>query len=450
MTNNERQTTKSESGARRCALDILCRVENGAYADPLIESSRSSQELNPSDSNLLQELVLGTLTWQGTIDHLLSPYLKKPLSELSSSLRNILRLGVYQLRYLDRIPAYAVVSQSVDAARGRDGDGAAGFVNAVLRGVSEDRQPVQLPDSESDPSRFLSLETSHPEWMVARWIRRWGFEETRRLCEFNNARPSVTIRANPSLASPAALQSQLKTEGISVEPSSLVEGYFIVPKVGALFRTQAFSSGWFSVQGEGAGLVVACLDPRPGERILDLCSAPGGKATAAAEKMKQRGLVLAVDLHAGRLRRLRQNLGRLRQTAVVPVIADGRLLPTRPAFHRVLVDAPCSAIGVLSHHPERRWTLEESDLPGLIDRQLELIKAAADQVLPGGVLVYSTCSLEPEENEGVVEAFLDARADFRLDSAPDLLNPDVSGPYLQTLPQRHGCDGAFAARFERG
>ena len=446
MNNSERQKAKFKSDARKTALDIICRVENGAYADRLIESTRRSLRLSPSDRRLLQELVLGTVTWQGTIDHLLSPYLRRPLLGLPPRLRNILRLGVYQLRYLDRIPAYAVVSESVETTREREGNGAAGFVNAVLRGISEDRRPVRLPDSASDPVRFLSLTTSHPAWMIVRWLHRWGFEETRALCEMNNRPPVLTIRANIPLVSPEALQDQLEAEGVRIDPSSLLDGYFTVPKVGALFQTRAYRAGQFAVQGEGAGLVVSCLDPRPGERILDLCGAPGGKAMAAAERMQQQGLVLALDRHASRFRRLRQNLIRLRQTAVAAVIADGCLPPTRRAFHRVLVDAPCSSIGVLSRHPERRWSLKESDLPRFSRRQSELITAAADQVLPGGVLVYSTCSVEPEENERVVEAFLDARPDFRLESAFKPPNPVVRGAYLQTLPQRHGCEGAFAAR----
>ena len=434
---------------REIALDILCRVEAGAYADRLLRAHRDAPGLGHSDAGLLQELVRGTLVWQGALDHLLRPYLRHPLSRLPPQVRNLLRLGAYQLCYLDRVPAYATVSEAVDLARRVSGEGIARLVNAVLRGISEGRRPAPGPDAQADPVGALALSTSHPRWMVRRWVRRFGLEEARKLCEANNARPLLSLRANRLRTTPEALRAGLAAEGVEAEFSPLIGGYLTVLEVGPLFRTDAFRKGLFSVQGQGAGLVVRLLDPQPGERVLDLCSAPGGKATAAAERMGGRGLVLALDRHTGRLRTLCQNLRRLGVEGVCAAAADGRCPPTQAAFHRVLVDAPCSALGVLSRRAEVRWRRQESDLHALAVLQGQLLSAAAERVRAGGVLVYSTCSLEPEENEGVVEAFLSRRRDFQIEPAPDFLDAALAGPYLLALPHRHGCDGAFAARLRR-
>jgi len=436
-------------GVREVALDILCRVEKGAYADRLLDAHRNASGLNLPDLGLLQELVLGTLTWQGAIDHLLSPYLKTATIRFSPCLRNLLRLSVYQVRYLDRIPGYAVVSEAVDLTRRREGPGRARLVNAVLRGVSENRRPVRHPKLADDAEGYLCICLSHPRWLVRRWTARFGPEEARMLCESNNTRPAISIRVNRLRTTPERLRVELEADGICAAPASLIEGYLTVSKAGPLFRTRAFREGHFAVQGQGAGLVVRLLDPQPGEHVLDVCSAPGGKATAAAERMADRGLILALDARPARLRTVRQNLQRLGLRSVRAVAADGCVLPTDARFHRVLVDAPCSALGILNHHPELRWRRRQSDLGALSDLQRDLLKAAADCVRPGGVLVYGTCTLEPEENEEIVRDFLNARADFFLEAAGDILGPSLAGDYLQILPHRHGCDGAFAARLRR-
>ena len=439
----------SSGDPRQIALDILCRVESGAYADRLLQSHRDDPNLVPADLGLLQELVRGALTWQGTIDHLLTPYLKAPLSRLSPGLRNLLRLGVYQLRYLDRIPAYAVVSEAVTLARRRDGAGAAGMVNALLRGISENRRPVQNPDPQTDPEGHLCVSASHPRWMVRRWVRRFGLEETRKLCEANNRRARLTLRPNPLRTTPEALGAALAAGGVRTQPAPLLPAHLDVLDVGPLFQTEAYRNGLFSVQSPGAGLVVPLLDPQPEERILDLCSAPGGKATAAAERMEDRGHVLALDLRPERLRTLRSTLCRLGLHSVQTAAADGCRAPIRATFHRVLVDAPCSALGILARRPEIRWRRREADIRKLSRLQQKLLGAVADRVGPNGILVYSTCTIEPEENERIVEAFLNRRPDFRLEPASDLLGPSLAGPYLQILPHRHGGDGAFAARLRR-
>ncbi len=418
---------------RHIALDILCRVERGAYLDRLLDAQRN--RLPDPDGDLLQQLVRGTLTYRARLDHILTPYLKKSLSRQHAKLRNLLRLGVYQLQYLDRIPPYAVVSESVILARHILGEPIAKLVNAVLRGVAENRQPAVFPDFERDPVAYFAVTTSHPRWLVARWIKRYGIDETRALCEFDNAQPVLTIRPNALRTTPDALREQLALEGIDTELSA--SDLLAVSHVGHLFQSRAYCDGLFSVQGAGAALVVPLLDPQPGEAVLDVCSAPGGKTTAMAERMKNRGFILATDLYPRRLDMLKKNTHRLGITCVCPLAADARYLAVNRLFDRVLVDAPCSSLGILNHHPDLRW--RKCDIHGLACLQRTLLDSAANYVRPGGVLVYSTCTLEPEENERVVEAFLSAHPDFR-----------ITHPYLQLLPHQTGHDGVFAARLKRG
>ena len=417
---------------RHIALDILCRVERGAYLDRLLDAQR--EHIRDPDGDLLQHLVRGTLTFRTRLDHILTPYLRKPLSRQNAKLRNLLRLGVYQLQYLDRVPPYAVVSESVILARHILGEPIAKLVNAVLRGVSEDRKPVIFPDFDDDPVKYLAIAMSHPQWLVARWIKRYGVDETRALCEFNNAQPVLTIRPNALRTTPDALREQLAVEGIDAE--FVASDLLAISHVGHLFRSRAYCAGLFSVQGAGAAMVVPLLDPQPGEAILDLCSAPGGKTTAMAEQMKNRGFILATDIYPRRLEVLKKNTHRLGVTCVYPLAADARYLAVNRLFDRVLVDAPCSSLGILNHHPDLRW--RKCDIRGLARLQRTLLQRAADYVRPGGVLVYSTCTLEPEENERVIEGFLCDHPGFR-----------VTHPYLQLLPHQTGNDGVFAARLKR-
>ena len=417
--------------SRHIALDILCRVERGAYLDRLLDAQR--EHIRDPDGDLLQHLVRGTLTFRARLDHILTPYLRKPLSRQNAKLRNLLRLGVYQLQYLDRVPPYAVVSESVILARHILGEPIAKLVNAVLRGVSENREPVIFPDFDRDPVKYLAIATSHPQWLVARWIKRYGIDETRALCEFDNAQPVLNIRPNALHTTPDALREQLAVEGIEAE--FVASDLLAVSHVGHLFQSRAYCAGLFSVQGAGAAMVVPLLDPQPGEAVLDLCSAPGGKTTAMAEQMKNRGFILAADLYPRRLEMLKKNTHRLGVMCVYPLAADARYLAVNRLFDRVLVDAPCSSLGILNHHPDLRW--RKFDIRGLSRLQRTLLQRAADYVRPGGVLVYSTCTLEPEENERVIEGFLSDHPGFR-----------VTHPYLQLLPHQTGNDGVFAARLK--
>ena len=428
-----------DQNLRHTALDILCRVENGAYADRLLDTRRNNA--NPADNRLLQHLVLGTLTWRARLDFILIPYLKKPLHKQRPKLRNLLRLGVYQLQHLDRVPPYAIVSESVTLARKTLGAPTARMVNAILRGVSENRKPITFPDPNRDPIQHLAITTSHPKWLITRWINRYGIDKTRALCNTNNTHPILTIRSNALKTTPDILREQLATEGIDAE--SAEPNLLTIPNPGHLFQSNAYKNGLFIVQGPGAATVIPLLDPQPGETILDMCSAPGGKTTAIAEHMKDRGFILATDLYPGRLKTLKQNIQRLNLNAIHPLAADARHLPFKTIFDRVLIDAPCSSLGILSHHPDLRWRRQEADIHDLTHLQRALLSQAANHVRPGGTLVYSTCTLEPEENEEIIETFLRNHPNFYTEQT------SKNHPHLSLLPHQTGNDAVFAARLHR-
>jgi 16S rRNA (cytosine967-C5)-methyltransferase len=432
-----------KNSPRELALDILCRVENGAFANHLLDAHRAA--LPVRDRDLLQHLVLGTLTWRQKLDFILNIYLPKPVDRQTASLRNILRLGVYQLDHLDRVPAYAIVNESVSLARKIEGASAGRFVNAVLRGVSEKRKPVNFPSARTKPVDHLASTESHPHWMVARWLDRYGFENTQRLCRINNAVPVLTVRTNTLLNAREALRQQLLDEHIDTAEIALHPQMLAIPHPGALFQSHAYHEGLFSVQGVGAALVSDLLIPRAHECILDVCSAPGGKATAMAERMGNSGTIIAIDLYPARLKTVRKNAQRLRITSIRELAADALSLPTNAKFDRILLDVPCSTLGILNHHPDMRWQRQEKDIGDLARQQGGLLAQTATYLKRDGVLVYSTCTLEPEENEHIIESFLESHPHFQLEPARNHL-PAAKGDYLQLLPHEYDHDGVFAAR----
>lgn len=427
--------------ARHIALDILCRVDKGAYADLLIENQR--QQLTPQDRDLLQHIVLGTLTYRLKIDHTLNAYLPKPIHKQKVPLRNLLRLGVYQLNHLDRIPSYAIVDESVSLARKTQGASVSRLVNAILRGVAENRKTITLPDPQQNPVDHLAITQSHPHWMIERWLKRYGFETTQNLCQTNNTTPILTIRTNPLKTTPKNLQEHLAEEDIQTETIPQHPQMLAVSHPKTLFQTPAFQQGHFTVQGIGAASVITLLNPQPNETILDLCAAPGGKTTAIAEKMQNTGTIIAVDCYPNRLKTVTQNAQRLQLTNIQTLAADATQLTLSQKFDHVLLDAPCSALGILNHHPDLRWHRTPQDIQTLAQQQQTLLTHAATHVKPNGTLVYSTCTLEPEENENIITHFLNTHPHYHL-----IPPTDSSSDFLHHLPTSPTQDGTFAAHLK--
>ncbi len=434
------------SPARLAAFNILRRVEEGAYSSVLLASR--AERLKFADRGLSHELVMGVLRWQSWLDRLIEYYSDRSLTSLDTDVVIALRLGLYQLRFLTRIPASAAVNESVKLVRRARLRSAEGFVNAVLRRAV--REPEVDPAATiKSPLARLALETSHPEWLIKRWIDVFGASEAEALATANNQPAPVAFRVVPNKSTESKVIDQLRSEGAEVTASQIASGAWRITNAGSLLHELA-QSGQIYIQDEASQLVSQILDTQPGDRVLDLCAAPGGKTTqiAAADGAIR---VVAGDVYEHRVRTV-ANVARLQSLSNIKcLVLDGeQTLPLAPAsFDRVLVDAPCSGTGTLRHNPEIRWRISAEGIRDLANRQKQMLLNAARMVKPGGRLVYSTCSVEPEENEAVVSAFLDETdwfAPFELKENPSLV---TARGHLRTWPHRDDVDGFFIAAFER-
>jgi 16S rRNA (cytosine967-C5)-methyltransferase len=433
-------------------MDLLKRVESqGAFASVLIASIPESS-LKREDRALAQELVLGVLRWRKTLDYFIEKYAARSPSGLDLQVLIALRLGIYQLRHLSRIPASAAVTESVDLVRRARLASAAGLVNAVLRRAA--RNLSDLPgDDIADPIERLAVQVSHPAWMLERWSSALGPSETYSLGLANNQAPRAAFRVNTLRSAADPVIIALQNTGVRFTPSPLVPGAYIAEQGSALASTPAAREGLIYIQDEASQLVSVILSPEPANRVLDLCAAPGSKTSHIAALAGGQALIIACDLHRHRLATLASICERLNATPVDAVGLDAtRDLPftqASPLFDRVLVDAPCSGTGTLRVNPEIKWRLIPADITGLAETQFELLQTGARAVARLGRLVYSTCSLEPEENEAVVQRFLQQGAPFEIvtpNADPRLVTADG---FVRTYPHRDGCDGFFAAVLKR-
>lgn len=364
------------------------------------------------------------------------------VDRLEPDVRDILRLGVYQLLELDRIPAYAVVSEAVEAARDASGAGAGRLVNALLRRLDREANATRFPAREHDPVGYLTTWGSHPRWLIERWLQRWSVEAVERLVEYNNSRPSVylTLIGKRERALERLAGVDLQAWPVELSPSSL--------RISSNEVARALESVGAVIQDPGAATVVDYAAFAPGLDVIDFCAAPGGKAAQLAARGHR---VVALEVSSRRIRRLQENRARLGLERLAVVLSDSTLPPLSSAA-AILIDAPCSGTGTLARHPDGRWRLDPSALERLVDVQQRLLDAAADVLRPGGLLIYSTCSLEPEENERQVEMFLERRPEFARDPPPSGSVPrPLLGPFgdLCVLPHEHDMDGAYAVRLRR-
>jgi 16S rRNA (cytosine967-C5)-methyltransferase len=426
---------------REIARALLERLEReGVHLDRLLAAALP--EMEPIDRALCQELVYGVTRWRDLLDWLIDR--KAAGRKQLPAVRNILRLGLYQLFWLDRVPDHAVVYEAVEQTREAGWAAQSGFVNALLRTCARERESLRA-EMEVLRREDLALGWSHPVWLVDRWVRRWGEVACRGLLEWNNRPAEVFARVNTLRTDAGRLLERWRLqENVEYDfcradwlEENLVFRLRSHPVLGGL---GSFRDGWFYVQDPSTLLAVAVLDPRPGERILDLCAAPGGKVSAIAQRVRDEALVVARDTSEGRLAMLRENLARLGATGVTVERSrpDRERLRGDLQFDRVLVDAPCSNTGVIRRRVEVRWRIDEMELARLQAAQADLLRLAAAQLRPGGMLVYSTCSLESEENQDRVRAFLAAAPGFRLELEREL------------LPFRDGVDGAYVAQLRKG
>jgi len=440
--------------ARGIALDVLHRVESGgAFANILLLRSIEDAGLSAADAALATELTLGTLRWRGRLDHTIAARLRSPLSKLPSRIRQILRLGAYQLLFLDRIPARSAVHESVTLAKQVGHAGTAALVNAVLRRIADAREAPP----PADPLDAIAVAESHPRWLLERWIARWGEIETRALCRANNTPAPVTVRINPlrlpdgvdAGEAPAYIERRLEAEGITVERGAFPDSRRL--RGGALPDRLAFvERGWLHAQDEGSMAVAYAVGAEPGETIVDACAAPGGKTTHLAALVGDRGRLIAVDPSPEKTRRIAALADRMGARAVEVLSADAAALPDDllGRADRVLVDAPCTGLGVIRRRPEIRWRVASNGPARAAAAQRTLIAGAARALRPGGRLTYGVCSTEPEEGPEIVQWFL-RESGFLPDPFEIPWRGGVlAAPHgtLLLLPHRHDTDGFFVAR----
>ena len=425
---------------RQIALRVLLRRGEGeAYLEDLLAEELDRSRVQGPDRGLVHEIACGVVRYQRTLDWLIDQ--RTDGRTQPPAILNLLRMGLYQLLWLDRVPPHAAVHETVEMTKAMNLGPASGFVNAVLRGVLRDLEAVRLRlqvIEETDPD----IRFSHPKWLFKRWENRWGRPQALALLRWNNQPPPIFARANLLKGGADLLEAAWTQEGVRFErrefPWTSPTPVYALLEHPPLHSLKSFASGGFYIQDPSTLLAVATLDPQPGETVLDLCAAPGGKTTLIAQRMENRGRIIAQDSHRARLQRLRENCDRLGVSCVETSTRSGVSHPELSlVFDRILVDAPCSNTGVMRRRVDLRWRVSEGEISRLQQTQVDLLDDAAVQLKPGGTLVYSTCSLEPEENETVVKRFLATHSEFRCTQE------------TQLKPFEHGVDGAFVALLHR-
>lgn len=439
--------------AREVALKVINEVmHNDAYANIALAREINRQKLSDQDRRFITELVYGTIKAKATLDWMISHYVNRPLDKIAPVILNILRMGMYQMFFLSKIPVSAACNQAVELTKKYGHLGTVKFVNAVLRNAGRAPEKIVYPNKQQELAKFLALTYFHPEWLVKRWIIRLGAEAAENLCSINNQTPPLCLRTNTLKNTREELMVILESEGVIAEPSQWTPEGIICHSSPALSTLKSLREGLFQIQDESSMLVAHILDPQPGELVIDTCGAPGGKSTHLGALMKNKGRVVSGDIHEHKLALTRENAHRLGINIIETLLFDattiGKKFPMQA--DRVLVDAPCSGLGVLRRKADSRWRKEEAMLQELPKLQRAILNSAADCVKVGGFLVYSTCTTEPEENQEVISSFLQARPEFILEKTGNFLpitKRDVD--MVQLWPHIDQVDGFFIARLKR-
>ena len=439
-----------DGNVRDAALTILLAVDkNQAYSNLLLNQTIKKYKIESKDRALLTEITYGTLQHKYTLDYYLEPYIR---TKIDLWVRWLLRLSLYQVVYLSRIPAHAAVNEAVEIAKKRGHQGIASMVNGILRSIQ--RQGIRSIDEIQEPIKRLSISTSHPEWLVERLIESYGIEKTTEMLQENNVPPTLTVRVNSLKASVQDVLEMLEAEGVSAKNSELIpECVHIIS--GQVTQTDCFKNGFITIQDESSMMPANVLNPMPGNRVLDMCAAPGGKTTHIAEKMNNDGSILATDIHAHKLDLIDETSNRLGIEIIQTAPVDGRKAAEylqKESYDAILVDAPCSGLGVTRRKPDIKYTKREEDFESLHKIQLQLLDNAVKVLKDGGRLVYSTCTVDLLENEGTVHEFLASHPEMELvpiENLPHELLMKQQNGMLQVFPQDFGSDGFFVAAFQK-
>jgi len=449
-------TKTKKAGAREVALEVLLRVdEHQSYSNLELKHVLDNTHLSGPDVGLVTELVYGTIQRKNTLDHVISAFVKGGPKKLQNWVLNLLRMSIYQIHYLDRIPAHAAVNEAVEIAKRRGHKGISALVNGVLRNVL--RQPQVWEELPGDPVKEVALTESHPEWLVKRWVKQYGAEEARAICQSNNRPPAPSVRVNRLKTDRERLLQELQAEFPDATKSPLSPDGILLAS-GHAAGSRWFQTGDCTIQDESSMLVAPALKARAGMRVLDACAAPGGKTTHIAEIMQNEGEIIACDVHPHKQELIKQTASRLGISIIKTMVSNAADLPEKQLgmFDRILLDAPCTGFGVIRRKPDLKWNKTAGDIKAIAKLQYHLLSQVSKLLSPGGLLVYSTCTIEPEENHEIVTRFVNEHPDFVLDG--ELINDlpasvkhlfaEQTG-YVQILPHHFGSDGFFIARLKK-
>lgn len=442
-----------DKNPREIAINILKEInEEEAYSNISI-TRNIGKDLNSLDEALIREIVYGVIENKLFIDWVIMQYSKIKLKKIAPVIREILRIGVYQIIFMDKIPDSAAVNESVKLAKKYGHKGSIGFTNAMLRNISRNRNNIRFPDRNTDTVEYLSVKYSHPKWMIKKWIKDFGVDFTEELCIANNEKPKLNIRVNTLKITKQDLMCKLKSRGLNISEGKYAYDSIIIDNPVRITDTDEFKNGLFQIQDESSMLVAQVMNPKPGDFVIDVCSAPGGKTTHIAQKMENRGKIIARDIHEHKLQLIRDNMERLRISIIElekfnALDLDEKLIEKADCC---LVDAPCSGLGLIRRKPDIKWHKEEDNLSKITKLQYEILMNSSKYIKRGGTLVYSTCTIQKEENICLVKKFIDNNKNFKLKSFEDLINDEklkksALNGYIEIYPNINDTDGFFIAK----
>lgn len=436
-----------KSNPRAAAVEALVKIEGGLFIQDALNQVIIKYKLSKNNIALTTQIVYGTVRMQNLIDFYLNYLSKLKVEKLNPKVRCILRSGAYQIIYLDRIPVSAAVNESVKLSPSKNRRRISGYINAVLRNLVRNYQNIPLPELDSDPVEYISINYSHPKWMVSRWIKRYGVDNTISFCRINNKIPRVDVRVNTLKTSVEQLKNYFTAKNIDAMAVKYAPDVITLGTSSQIIEDPYFSAGYYYLQNESSALTAYAVNPKAGEVVYDLCAAPGGKSTHLAQLMNDQGKIAAVDQTEERVQLIRENALRLGISIIKSYVGDASELHALPA-DKVLVDAPCSGLGVLRQNPDIKWRRTEEDINDLVELQRKILNNAVSLVKPGGTLVYSTCTTEPEENENMIRWFLHKYPQFKLADLPNWFPFSDKRGMLSIIPFVHGIDGFFICKME--
>jgi 16S rRNA (cytosine967-C5)-methyltransferase len=441
---------------REIALKTIYDInEKGAYSNIALNKQLESNTLRDVDRAFVTDLVYGTIKWRLTIDYIIGNFSSTRLKKISPWILNVLRIGVYQILYMDRVPESAACNESVKLSKKYGHAASSGFVNGVLRSIVRKKDSIPYPDKLKNPVEYLSVKYSHPDWLVKKWVMGFGVEFTEGLLISNNEVPDFTIRVNMLKTSKEELIANLSENKVQAVAGRAVEEALILKNPGSFLSLDSYKMGHFQIQDESSMLCAKVLDPKPGELVIDVCSAPGGKTTHMAQLMNNKGQIIARDIHEHKINLINEASKRLGVSIIKAEVYDATMVDEGllEKADRVLVDAPCTGYGIIRKKPDIKWARTMSDIKEITELQLKILNAASKYVKPGGFIVYSTCTIEKEENRDLVERFLANNKDFDFygfgELLPDVLKEYSGNGYIELYPNINKIDGFFIAKMRK-